>query len=321
MSAFNWVMIGAGKLAHIVAGELLPSGRHKIVSVYTHTWDKCRAVAAETGAAAARTAEEAIRTPGVDGVYIVTPHNSHFEYAKLALSLGKPVLCEKPVTTDAGQAAELIRLARQNRVYFTEGMWTWFSPIANQVKAWLDEGRYGEIESLLMTYHRFGINYAPRLSDPNLAGGALLDCGIYPVTYLYRLFGKPLNVRCTGTLRDGIDIMEKVEMTFPSGQRYTADISMVDEEGLENLVIRGSRACTELPDYHFAQAVTLCPKDGEPVTVRGNGSLLNEFDWVAEEIRAGRTESRFVPHQATLDVMEILDECRKQMGLRYPFEL
>ena len=320
MSAFGWAFIGAGKLAHIVAGEIIPAGGHRIVSAYTHTWDRCQDFARETGALAARTAEEAIAAPGVEGVYIVTPHNSHFEYARLALEMGKPVLCEKPVTTDAGQAEALIRLAREKGVYFTEAMWTWFSPIANQVKAWLDAGEYGEIQRLTITYHLNSIHYAPRLADPRLAGGALLDVGIYPITYLYRLFGKPTAVACTGRLKDGIDLGEKVTMTFSDGRQYTADISMVDYIGLERLRIRGSRASTNLPFYHTAKAVSLCPHGGRKITVEGDGSMRNEFDRVAEEIREGLTESRFVPHEATLDVMRILDECRRQIGLVYPFE-
>lgn len=320
MNIFHWAFIGSGKLAHIVAKELLPSGRHKIAAAYTRRWEKCQAFAEETGAFPARTPEEAITRPEVDGVYIVTPHNSHYEYAKLALSLGKPVLCEKPVTTDARQAEELIALARQKGVYFAEGMWTWFSPIANQVKAWMDEGLYGEIEDVRVSYLVHVINYAPRLADPLLAGGALLDSGIYPITYLYRLFGNPVSVQCRGTLKDGIDLKEKVTMNFADGRSVTANISMVDLRGWEWLRIIGSKARTDLRGFHYANAVSLKPKEGKPLLFKGDGSMLNEFDRVAEEIRAGRTESLYVPHQATLDVMRILDECRKQMGLVYPFE-
>ena len=320
MEAFRWAFIGTGTLARGVIRELLPSGRHRIASVYTRRWEKCQEFAEETGAFAARSAEEAINRADVDGVYIVTPHNSHYEYAKLALSLGKPVLCEKPVTTDSRQAEELIALSKEKGVYFAEGMWTWFSPIANQVKAWLDAGEYGELEKVSVTYRVNVIHYAPRLADPQLAGGALLDSGIYPITYLYRLFGKPVSVSCRGKLKDGIDLGERVTLGFADGRSITADISMVDRRNWEWLRIIGSRARTDLRAFHYANEVTLRLKNGKAIHFSGDGSMLNEFDRVAEEIRAGRTDSLLVPQQCTLDVMRILDECRRQMGLIYPFE-
>lgn len=316
----NWAFIGTGKLAMSVAKELLPAGRHRIASVYTRQWEKCQAFADKIGSIPARTAEEAIDRPDVEAVYIVTPHNSHYEYAKLALSLGKPVLCEKPVTTDARQAEELINLAREKGVYFAEAMWTWFSPVANQVKAWLDAGMYGDIEQLRVTYLVYVIDYAPRLADPQLAGGALLDSGVYPITYLYRLFGNPVSVQCQGTLKNGVDMREKVTLAFANGQRVTVEISMADRRNWEWLRIIGSKARTDLRRFHCANSVILKPREGKPILFKGDGSMSNEFNLAAEEIRAGRTESQYVPHQATLDVMRIMDECRKQMGLVYPFE-
>ncbi len=177
-NSFGWAFIGAGTLGAKVAKEITKSGRHKIVSVYVRNPQKRMAFAEQYGALAAETPEQAITAPGVDGVYIVTPHTSHFEYAKQALKLGKPVLCEKPVTTDAKQSAELMRLSRENDVYFTEAMWSWFSPVAQQIKKWFDAGEYGEIKEFKINYHLKSINYAPRVSDPNMAGGALLDITI-----------------------------------------------------------------------------------------------------------------------------------------------
>lgn len=319
-TVFHWAFIGAGTLAKNVAKEITASGRHKIVSVYTRNPEKCAAFAQQYQAFAAASAEEAINHPGVDGVYVVTPHTSHAQYAMLAMDLGKPVLCEKPITTDAKIAAEMIRRSREKGVYFTEAMWTWFSPIANQVKKWLDDGEYGDIEHLSMTYHLSSIHYAPRVADPNVGGGALLDIGIYPLTYIYRLFGKPLSVRCVGTLRDGIDTDEEIELTYPGGKVYRASVSILDFKGMEALRISGTKAKTRLFFYHSTNKVKLVRKSGKKEKLKAYGGMLNEFDLVASEIREGLTESRFVPHQATLDVMEIMDECRRQMGLVYPFE-
>lgn len=317
---FRWAFIGMGTLGKKVAEEITASGRHQIVSVYVRNREKCAAFAAEYGALAAETAEQAMTAQGVDGVYLVTPHTSHYEYAMQALRLGKPVLCEKPVSTDAKKTAEMLALSEENGVYFTEGMWTWFSPVANKVKEWLDAGEYGEIKKIKLLYHVKSLKYAPRVGDPKLAGGALLDIGIYPVTYLYRLFGKPESITCQGRLRGGIDTGEDIRMNYPGGRSFLASASIIDNRGLEHMRIVGSKARTTLWNYHSADKVSIKRRGKRKETFKAFGGMLNEFDLVAEEIREGRTESRYVPHAATLGVMELLDECRRQMKLVYPFE-
>lgn len=317
--AFRWCFIGAGTLADKVAKEITRSGGHQIVSVYTRRFEKAEAFAKLHGGTAYKTAAEAIAAD-VDGVYVVTPHSNHYEYVKLALELGKPVLCEKAFTTDAKQAEELIRLAEEKGVYLAEAMWTWFSPIANTVKQWLDDGAFGEIQTVVANYHLNSKGYAPRVTDPNRAGGALLDVGVYPIAYLYRLFGNPVKVQCFGVLENGIDLSEDVALTFPNGKTYIASVSIVDYKGLEKFKIIGTDASTSVRFFHRANKAVLKRKHGKNENVRGDGSMTNEFDRAAEEIRSGLTESRFVPHQATLDVMRIMDECRRQMRLIYPFE-
>ena len=318
--AFGWCFIGAGKLANQVAREIAATDRHRIVSVYTHSPEKGRKFAAQYGCASFDDAAEAMNADGVQGVYVVTPHSAHYEYVKLALELGKPVLCEKPFTTDAGQAEELFALAREKGVYVAEAMWTWFSPVANRVKRWLDDGEFGEIQEARASYRMEIRPFGRRLTDPNLAGGALLDIGVYPITYLYRLFGNPVKVACNGVVKNGIDMDEEIDLTFEGGRTYRASVSMHRLIPDERISIVGSRASVELRGFHGAHRVTLRRKDGEDEVFTGDGSMRNEFDRAAEEILAGRTQSGFVPPQATIDVMRIMDECRRQMGLVYPFE-
>lgn len=317
---FGWCFIGTGRLAEKVAAEITPSGRHRIVSVYTRRMERCREFAAQYGALACQNIQEALSAPRVDGVYVVTPHTNHYESAKAALEAGKSVLCEKPIATDAGQGRELFRLAREKNAYLAEAMWTWFAPTANRVKQWMDEGRFGEIRQVTANYHANIRSRGGRVTDPNCAGGALLDIGIYPITYLYRLFGRPVQVECRGILEDGIDLCEDVELAFSGGARYTASVSLNDNQGMEWLRIKGSGASVAIPGFHAANGATLRKGWRTLDQVKGSGGYLNEFDLAAGEIRAGFSESRFVPAQATLDVMEILDECRRQMGLVYPFE-
>lgn len=319
-SVFNWCLIGTGTLAKKAAKVVLPSGRHRFAAVYTRDYQKGLAFAAKYGGTAYDHPEAAVTAPDVDGVYIVTPHTSHYEYARLALSQGKPVLCEKPITVTAREAAELFALAKEKGVYLAEAMWTWFSPVARQVKRWVDDGALGELHRVEARYHLDSRHYAPRCSDPNVAGGALLDVGIYPITYLYRLFGKPVQIRCTGRLEGGIDLSEDVTLTFPNGLTSTASVSMCDFKGLEQIHLAGNKGRIKYFFFHMANQAALIRRGGRMELFRADGSYLNELDQVAGEIRRGLKQSELVPPGATVDVMEILDECRRQLGLVYPFE-
>ena len=317
---FRWCFIGTGTLAKQVAREITASGRHEITAVYSRRFEKAREFAAQYGGAAYDTAEAAVGAADVDGVYVVTPHNWHAPYVRLAVEAGKPVLCEKPFTTDTAQTRALFDLGREKGVYVAEAMWTWFSSVARQVKAWVDGGALGDIESARVTYRCDSRGYAPRLLDPNLAGGALLDIGVYPLTYLYRLFGKPERVKCEGLLRDGIDMEEEIDLFYPGGLTARASVSMWAAEYDEAARITGSRGAITVERFHYASEARLTDKEGHTALFTGETTMLNEFDRVAGEIRAGLPCSALVPPQATLDVMEIMDECRRQMGLVYPFE-
>ena len=318
--AFKWCFIGSGRLADKVAGQIIASGGHEIVSVYTRSPEKGQKFAKKHGSKAYESAREAMSAEGVQAVYIVTPHSSHYEYVKLAIELGVPVLCEKPFTTDTAQAQELFALARERGVYVAEAMWTWFSPIANRVKHWLDSGEFGEIEQAKASYRVALTMRGGRLTDPARAGGALLDIGVYPLTYFYRLFGTPTRVVCRGVVERGIDLEEEIDLTFANGKTCHASVSMRDPISNERLTIIGSRATVDMKRFHGTDEVKLRRKDGEDESFTGDGSILNEFNLAANEILAGRTQSAYVPPTATVDVMRIMDECRRQMGLVYPFE-
>ena len=317
---FGWCFLGTGTLANNVAKEILPTGRHRIVTTYSRNPEKNRAFAAACGAVPCASVDEAVLNPAVDAVYVVTPHPSHYNLVKQALSLGKPVLCEKPLTITAAEAKELFDLAEEKGLYLAEAMWTWFAPTANRVKEWVDAGRFGTIERVHLNYHMNGQNYAPRVTDPALAGGALLDIGVYPIHYLIRLFGMPAEVRCTGRLKGGIDWGEEIELLFANGLKARVSMSIDDWKGLERLRIQGSEASTSIWFFHMANAAKLKKGLRTLDRIQQYGGMRNEFDLVAEEIRQGRTESRFVPPSATLDTMRVVDECRTQMQLVYPFE-
>lgn len=320
MKPFGWCFIGTGKLAGQVAQQLAGT-QHKIVSCYTRNFENAKTFAEAVGARAYETAEAAITADGVEGVYVVTPHNAHFRFAKLALQLGKPVLCEKSFTVTAQETKELVELSREKGVYLAEAMWTWFSPAANQVKAWVESGAIGQVAGAEFTYHMIS-RYGGRTTDPRRAGGALLNITVYPITYAYRLFGYPEKIEATGVLSGGVDQSEEIALTFPGNIRCHISASAVDKKGFERMTIRGSRGVIKAPLYHALNRVTLRRGIFGRKDFKGSGGIFNsyvtEFDIAAEEIREGLTESKMVPLQATYDVMRIMDTIRAQIGLEYP---
>ncbi len=321
MDKFRWCFIGTGGLACQVASQLNKSGRHEIVSCYTRSFEKGLAFAEKYGGKAYDTPEKAISAEGVEGVYIVTPHNAHYRYAKLSLELGKPVFCEKAFTVTAKETEALISLAREKNLYLCEAMWTWFSPSANMTKKWIDEGKIGKIRCASFSYHIRTVGYKGRHTDPKRAGGALLDITIYPITYAYRLWGKPEKIESKAKLKDGIDLGEDIVFTYPDGLKVNITASINDYRGLEKMSIKGDKGEIKAPFYHAMNGVTCKTGLFRKDAFKGDGpkinSYLDEFDAVAEDIRSGKTESKMVPLKATKDVMEILDAVREQIGLTY----
>lgn len=318
MEKFRWAYIGSGNIANSTARDI-SKGEHCIVSVYSRNSEKARELAEKYNAQAFDNFRDAICRDDVDGVYIATPHTSHVEYATECMRMGKPVLCEKPVGVSVKDVDILIGTAKETDTYFCEAMWTWFSDVALTVKRWVQEGEIGEIRDVVINYAFPGIMMPKnsRVLTPETAGGALLDIGIYPITYCYNLFGYPKEIHCEGKIRDGIDISETVTLHY-EGVKCTLNMSLCKLK--ENCLIKGSKGEISLPAFfHMASRAIL--KNGNGRTVfKGKTDYLTEFTLVAREIKENRKESSFIPFEATKSCMKIMDECRRQMGLVYPFE-
>ena len=317
MEPFRWAYVGSGSIARNTARNIT-KGDHVIRAVCSRNAATAAEFAEKYRAKAFPSFDALLASGGFDGVYIATPHTAHIEYALKAMEAGFPVLCEKPVGVSAAEAETMIRTSQERGVYFCEAMWTWFSDLAYTVKRWTDEGRVGLIRSVHMEYAFPGVMMSKnsRLLTPPTAGGALLDIGVYPITYCYRLFGYPQRIRCTGTVKNGIDVEETVILGY-DGFDCTLDISLTRLG--ERCKITGAEGAITVPMFHMARSASLKTGDKRE-TAKGKTDYLTEFTRAAEEIRSGRTESAFVPQQATLDCLKIMDECRRQMNLVYPFE-
>lgn len=318
MKKFRWGYVGCGGIAHSTAKSIL-KGNHKITAVYSRSFDKAQNFAEKYGSKAYNNFEKLLECGNIDALYVATPHTTHVEYAVKALKAHIPVLCEKPVGVSTEDVQLLINTAKENDTYFAEAMWTWFSDTALTVKRWVNSGKAGKIYRVEI-HHAFpGLlkKADSRVRDPMTAGGALLDIGIYPVTYCYNLFGYPDRIVCTGTLQDGIDIKEKITLYYGD---TVCELYISFEYLKESFLLKGSEGKIRLPGvFHAAPMAVYSGKNGIKLGF-GRTTYLNEFDRCAEEIRIGKKQSDYIPFESTLNCMKIIDECRRQIGLVYPFE-
>ena len=314
---FGWAFIGTGTLARKVIREITATGRHRVVSAFSRNREKLQAFCEPYGTYPAASVEDAVCRDDVDAVYISVTNESHYSICSQCLELGKPVLLEKPFTISARETEALQNLAREKGLYLSEAMWTWYSEVPYKVADVVRSGRLGKIKNVYMAYSMNSIGYAPRVSDPLLGGGAVLDIGIYPIAYAYKLFGCPKAIVCNGDVRDGIDYGEEIVFSY-DGFDVRMDVSIVGTKG-EAMLLEAENGLIANTGFHYAEPALV--KIGDSIEIlQGRKGYTVEFDSVADEIRQGRTESAFIPPQMTLDCMRILDECRHQMNLVYPFE-
>lgn len=319
MKKFGWAFIGCGGIAEITAKELLKTGEGEIVSAWNRTHQRAVDFTKKFGGTPCESAEDAINTPGVDGVYVAVTANMHEYYMRLCIQHHKPVLCEKPFTVNASQAISVFEYAAQEGVYVSEAMWTWHNATARTVKEWIENGKLGKIQSVNCFYSFPMILFSKkeRHTSPEMIGGALLDIGVYCIRYCYELFGLPEKIICNGRLSNGIDLGETITLRY---NEFDANLIISrDQNHGEKLEITGGNGKISVPMFHMAQKAIL---EAEKKTAFRDKSLLygTQFSSVAKEIQSGAKSGIAISPESTVDCMRIMDICRKQMGLVYPCE-
>ena len=316
--SFNWCFIGTGKIASKVAKEVVTNPGHAIVSVFNRTKKKAEKFAKKYHSTVYESALEAINDPRVDGVYIATTNETHFSFCKLCLENHKPVLCEKPITGNAKELEELIKLSKENNTFLKEAMWTWFNPVANKVKEWVKEERIGKILSVDCIFNMpiFGYNKAKgRYISPARYGGALLDLGVYPVRYVYELFGNPKSIVSKCKLYNGIDLFNVSTFEYDGfNARVSSQINALVGE---YCIIKGEKGTIKVPLFHMASRAVLKTKDGKEVFKNKNKKFATQFRVVAEYIK-GEKPNELVSLESSFTVMKLMDEIRKQIGVVFP---
>ena len=263
----------------------------------------------------------------VDAVYVSTPHPGHHDAALSAINAGKAVLVEKPFTMTASEASSLIDAARSQGVFLMEAMWARWLPHMVRVRELLASRALGDVRVVIADHNQwFARDPSFRLFDPALGGGALLDLGIYPVSFASMVFGAPTRVTAVSDRAfTGVDATTSVILQYEDGAHSVLTTSL-EVAGPNRAVIVGTEARIEIDSVFYAPTTfTLIGRDGmvqerfDQPQAEGRG-MQHEAAEVMRCMRAGKLESDVLPLHETLAIMETLDEIRRQIGLVYPGE-
>ena len=326
MDKVRWGFLGAGSIANRLGEGLMQVDDAELLAVGSRTADRRQALAERFGVPRQyATYEELVQDPDIDVVYIATPHNLHREHSILALEAGKPVLCEKPFAINVAEAADIIAVARQRNLFLMEAMWTRYLPVPRAIKGMIDDGVIGQLTMMVGDFGFRGARSArSRLTEPALGGGALLDIGIYPVSFAAYLFGGlPTRIETLGHLEGGIDERSGILLGYPDGGLAICYSSIRDNTPQECLLF-GSGGEIRMPTPWWLTDHFHLKVDGEDwrrveAGLIGKG-FAHEVMEVNRCLKAGLLESPDMTWSHTMGVMTTLDTIRAQWGLRYPME-
>ena len=321
----NIGIIGAGNIAAWMAKTIGPMPEAASFAVASRDLKKASAFAEEYGFQKAYGSyEELVNDPDVDIVYIATPHSHHFEHAKLCIEHGKHVLCEKAFTMNAAQAEELFTLAEKKSVLITEAIWTRYMPSRKVINDLLAEGIIGEVRTLTANLC-YRICQNERLIRPELAGGALLDVGIYPLNFALMHFGDDFqNISSTVLMTEtGVDGQECITLTYPDGRFAVLTAGMYGESDRHG-VFYGSKGYMVVDNINNPLAIDICGPDHQVMRHIDLPEQITGYEYEVLEmidcIQKGEKECPSMPHEETLRVLRIMDGLREDWGLVYPQE-
>lgn len=311
----------AGKMAKAVSG-ILDIEKYAVAS---RSLERARDFAKEWNFEKAYGSyEEMLKDPEVELVYVASPHSHHFEHAKMCLEAGKHVLVEKAFTVNAAQARELISLSREKGLLLAEAIWTRYMPSRKMIKDLIDGGAIGKVTSLTANLG-YILPHIERLQNPELAGGALLDLGLYPINFaLMVMDGEVVDVQSTAVLSPkGVDWMNSMTLTFEGGRMavlHSTMLALTDRQG----TIYGDEGFLEVQNINNCEEIRVYDKDRNLVETHAVPEQINGYEYeviaCVKAIREGKIQCEEMPHSETLRVMTLMDRMRSQWGMKYPWE-
>jgi predicted dehydrogenase len=318
----RWGILGTGGIADTFAIDLTLTDSGVVAAVGSRSQESADRFAAKHGVERAHPSYEAlVADPEIDIVYVSTPHPMHRDNAILALEAGKPVLVEKPFTMNAAEARDVVEVARDKQLFAMEAMWTRFLPHIAVVRDWLSQGALGEIVTVSADHGQwFAEDPEFRLFAPALGGGALLDLGIYPVSFASMVLGTPDRIVAIGDPAfTGVDAQTSMLFGYESGAQAVLTCTLRAKSPTTASIV-GTDARIELDgDFYAPTSVRLIPRVGEPTLVSSEHQrrgLRHQADEVARRLAANELESPSMSLDETVSIMETMDTVLAQSATR-----
>lgn len=325
MVNFKVAILGAGNIAEKMAVTLSSMAGVEKYAIASRDMGRAMSFAEKYGFTKAYGSyEDLVNDELVDMVYIATPHSFHFEQAMLCISHNKPVLCEKSFTSNADQARQLISYSRERNIFISEAIWTRYMPLSLTIKNLIDSGIIGNLHTITANLC-YPISDKERIIDPMLAGGALLDIGVYLLNFAAMYFGSDIiktSSSCS-KLKTGVDAQESMTLYFSNERMAVLNCSIYalsDRSG----IISGDKGFLIVENINNPQSVRVYNDRYELIKKIDAPCQITGFEYEVkasiDAIRAGKLETEFMPHSETIRIMDQMDDFRREWGIKYPFE-
>jgi predicted dehydrogenase len=312
-SPVRWGILGTGWIAGAFVTDLRLTDSGVAAAVGSRSQGSADRFADEFGISRRHASYESlVADPDVDAIYVATPHPMHRDNAILALRAGKHVLVEKPFTMSAAEAREIVDVAREHGLFAMEAMWTRFLPHTAIIRDWLAQGVLGDVVTVTADHGEwFAEDAGFRLFAPELGGGALLDLGVYPVSFASMVLGAPSRiVSMSDPAFTGVDGQTSMLLGYDSGAQAVLTCTLRAKSPVRAAIV-GTDARIEVEgDFYAPATVTLIPRKGDPASVESvheGWGLRHEADEVARRLAAGDVESPLMPLDETISIMETMD--------------
>lgn len=327
MINFKIGILGAGNIARTIAATIAKLDAFEVAAIASRNIDNAKSFASEFGIAKAYGSYEDLANDSeIELIYIATPHSHHSEQAKMCINAGKPVLVEKAFSYNATSSKEVIDLARSKNLFCGEAMWLRYMPMMNLLKDMIAHGVIGTVTNITANLG-YNIREKERLTSLELAGGSLLDLGIYPLTFIMMLMGdKPVSIGASCTkLESGVDAQNSISLHFNGGRVGTAFSTMMYETDKKGLIY-GTQGYIEVDNINCPTSIKIFKGNCEltdEVKVHDSQISGYEYEFLAarKAIILGNVEPEELPHSETLAIMSIMDSLRKSWKIEYPMEL
>lgn len=322
----RWGMLGAGKIANTFAKEFSFMQNAELIAVAASDSERAKDFAQQYNIPQPLNYEELYNSTEIDAVYISTTHNFHFEHALKCLENGKAVLCEKPITVNDIEFKKLMALSKTKNIFLMEAMWTYFLPAIKKAKQWLDEGRIGKLKVIQADFaYPMEKNPEGRMYNPTLAGGSLLDLGIYPIAFAYYFTNDiPKKITASAALtKTGVDERLGIILQYENitATLFSSIITRMTNMGR----LFGEDGYIKLPDFWRAYSAKLYDKDYNLIETfednRSSNGFIYEMQHANEMIMAGNFESPIMPQSRSNNIQETMMKIREQISLSFPFEI